>query len=127
VDSHAGRVRPLPGSLTIERAPDSPGVLRLVGDIDSAVVAEFEGRQGRRPVVVGAIDAGAVTFLGSAGLAVMVRYAEAAAGVGRLPVLRAASAPVDRLLRAAGLEDYFPRHRGTPPAGQNETGSSSTP
>ncbi|NYJ08604.1 STAS domain-containing protein [Petropleomorpha daqingensis] len=102
-------------------------MLRLVGDIDSAVVAEFEGRQGRRPVVVGAIDAGAVTFLGSAGLAVMVRYAEAAAGVGRLPVLRAASAPVDRLLRTAGLEDYFPRSGGTPPAGQKETGSSSTP
>ena len=127
MEPHAGRVRPFPGSLTIQREPGGPGVLCLAGEIDSAVVAEFEKRQGRRPVVVGAIDAGAVTFLGSAGLAVMVRYAETAARVGRLPVLRATSATVDRLLRTAGLEDYFPRSRGTPPAGQNRTGSSSTP
>jgi anti-anti-sigma factor len=102
-------------------------VLCLSGDIDSATVAEFEGRQGRLPVVVDAIDAGAVTFLGSAGLAVMVRYAEAAGAAGRPAVLRAASSPVDRLLDAAGLDTYFVRPEGTPLAGQKETGSSSTP
>ena len=122
----AGRLRTLPGSLTIEHEPDSRDVLCLSGDIDSAVVADFEGRQGRRPVVVDAIDAGAVTFLGSAGLAVMVRYAAAAAAVDRFPVLRAASAPVDRLIQAAGMQTYFLR-RGAPPPGQKETGSSSTP
>jgi anti-anti-sigma factor len=122
---HPGR--PLPGSLTVEHEAGGRRVLCLTGDVDSAVVADFEGRQGRLPVVVDAIDAGAVTFLGSAGLAVMVRYAEAAAAAGRLPVLRAASSQVERLVRAAGLQTYFPRPEPGPPSGQKETGSSSTP
>src|SRR4051812_36361737 len=122
---HPGR--PFPGSLTIEHEPGGRRVLCLSGDVDSAVVAEFEVRQGRLPVVVDAIDAGPVTFLGSSGLAVMVRYAEAAAADGRLPVLRAASGQVDRLVRAAGLDTYFVRPGADHPAGQNETGSSSTP
>jgi anti-anti-sigma factor len=118
-----GRLHPFAGSLTIEHEPGGQRVLCLSGDVDSATVAGFEARQGRAPVVVDAIDAGAVSFLGSAGLAVMVRFAEAAGGAGRFPVLRAASSQVDRLLHAAGLESYFLR----PGATQNETGSSSTP
>jgi anti-anti-sigma factor len=102
-------LRPFPGSLTIEHEAGGQRVLRLSGDVDSAVVAEYASRQGELPVVVDVIDAGAVSFLGSAGLAVMVRCVEAAAAVGRRPILRAASGPVDRLLRVAGLETYFPR------------------
>jgi anti-anti-sigma factor len=124
---HPGRPRPFPGAVTIEHEPGGRRVLCLTGDIDSATVAEFEGRQGRLPIVVDAIDAGAVTFLGSAGLAVMVRYAEAAGAAGRPAVLRAASGQVDRLLDAAGLTTYFARPEATPLAGQKETGSSSTP
>ena len=74
-----------------------------------------------------AVDAGGVSFLGSAGLAVMIRYAEAIATAGRAPVLRAASDHVERLLRATGMEPYFVRPEMTSPPGQNETGSSSTP
>jgi anti-anti-sigma regulatory factor len=122
---HPGRLPFLSGSLTIEHEPGGRRVLCLIGDVDSAVVAEFEARQGRLPVVVEDIDAGAVTFLGSAGLSVMVRYAEAGAAAGRIPVLRAASGQVDRLIRAAGLETYF--LRPTFPPVQKETGSSSTP
>ncbi len=108
--SHAGRGRPFPGSITIEHEAGGHRVLCLSGDVDSAAVAEFERRQGRLPVVVDAIDAGGVSFLASAGLAVMVRCAEAAAAAtGRRPVLRAAAGPVDRVLRAAELETYFPR------------------
>jgi anti-anti-sigma factor len=124
---HPGRLRPFPGSLTIEHEPGGKRVLYLSGDVDSATVAEFEARQGRLPVVVDALDAGAVSFLGSAGLAVMVRYAEAAAAAGRAPVLRAASGQVDRLLSVAGMGTYFVRSGANHPAGQNETGSSSTP
>jgi anti-anti-sigma factor len=114
-----GRLRPFSGSLTIEHEASGRRVLCLSGDVDSAAVAEYESRQGRIPVVVDMIDAGAVSFLGSAGLAVMVRCAEiAAAADGRRPVLRAASGPVERLLRAAGLETYFPR----PPAMQAGAG-----
>jgi anti-anti-sigma factor len=97
-------------------------VLCLAGDVDSAAVAEFERGQGGLPVVADVIDAGAVSFLASAGLAVMVRCAEAAAATGRHPVLRAASGTVERLLRAAGLESYFPRPGTTPPEAADETG-----
>lgn len=118
---YPGRERPFSGSVTIEHEAGGRRVLCLSGDVDSATVAEFERRQGRFPVVVHAIDAGAVSFLSSAGLAVMVRCcAEAAAAVGRRPVLRAASAPVDQLLRAAGIESYFPRSEVTQPGGGSE-------
>jgi anti-anti-sigma factor len=117
---HPGRLRPFPGSLTIEHEAGGLRVLRLSGDVDSAVVAEYESRQGRLPVVVDVIDAGAVSFLGSAGLAVMVRYAEAGTAVGRRPVLRAASAPVDQLLRVAGMETYFARPEAMQPGAGDE-------
>src|SRR3954453_4194856 len=114
---HPGRLRPFVGSITIEREAGGRRVLCLSGDVDSAAVAEFRGRQGSIPVVVAGSDAGAVSFLGSAGLAVMVRYAEAGAVAGRRPVLRAASGPVDHLLRLAGMQGFFPRPEPAPPAG----------
>jgi anti-anti-sigma factor len=117
---YPGRLRPFPGSLTIEHEAGGQRVLRLSGDVDSAVVAEYESRQGSLPVVVDAIDAGAVSFLGSAGLAVMVRYAEAGSADGRRPVLRAASAPVDQLLRVAGMETYFARSEAMQPEAGDE-------
>jgi anti-anti-sigma regulatory factor len=117
---HPGRLRPFAGSITIEREAGGRRVLCLSGDVDSAAVAEFRGRQGSSPVVVDAIDAGAVSFLGSAGLAVMVRYAEAGAVAGRRPVLRAASGPVDHLLRLAGMETFFPRPEPAQPAAGDE-------
>jgi anti-anti-sigma regulatory factor len=104
-----GRQRPFAGSITIEREAGGLRVLCLSGDVDSATVADYEKRQGGLSVMVDVIDAGAVTFLGSAGLSVMVRCAEAAAAVGRLPVLRAASGPVERLLHLAGATNFFRR------------------
>src|SRR3954452_14031020 len=114
---HPGRLRPCAGSITIEREAGGRRVLCLSGDGDSAAVAEFRGRQGSIPVVVDVIDAGAVSFLGSAGLAVMVRYAEAGTVAGRRLVLRAASGPVDRLLRLAGMESVFSRPEPARPGG----------
>jgi anti-anti-sigma regulatory factor len=106
----AGRRGPFPGSITIEHEAGGRRVLCLSGDVDSAAVAEYERRQGGLPVVVDEIDAGSVSFLASAGLALMVRCAKAAAAAtGRRPVLRAAAGAVDRVLRAAGLETYFAR------------------
>jgi anti-anti-sigma factor len=120
MSQHPVRVRPFPGSVTIEHEAGGRRVLCLSGDVDSTAVAEYESRQGRLPVVVDVIDAGAVSFLSSAGLAMMVRCAQAAATVGRHPVLRAASAPVNRLLRAAGVESYFPRSESTQPVAGSE-------
>lgn len=106
---YPGILRPFAGTITIEHEAGGRRVLCLSGDVDSATVAEFDSRQGRLTVLVDAIDAGAVSFLSSAGLAVMVRCTEAAVAAGRRPVMRAASAPVHQLLRAAGLETFFPR------------------
>lgn len=120
------REHPFPGSVTIEHEAGGRRVLCLSGHVDSATVAEYEKRQGRFPVVVDAIDARTVSFLSSAGLALMVRCcAEAAATVGRRPVLRGASAPVNRLLRAAGIEGYFPRPEAMPPSAGDGTSQAS--
>ena len=94
----------LPGLITVEVDGESR-ILRLQGDIDSAVVARFQAEQGRETPAVDAIDAGAVSFLSSTGIAVLVRCAEAAVAAGRgPPALRAASPVTTRVLDLAGLD-----------------------
>jgi anti-anti-sigma factor len=109
VNAHPERLRPLLGSITVEHEEAGRRVLCMRGDLDSAVVAHFRSRQGREPVVVDAIDAGAVSFISSSGLAVMILCLEASSAAGRQPVLRAASHSVERALRLAGLQSVFPR------------------
>jgi anti-anti-sigma factor len=98
----------LPGSIAIEDEGDRR-VLFLRGDLDAAVVAAFQEAQRAEPVVVDAIDAAAVTFISSTGVAVMLLSVEASLAAGRSPVLRASSHVVDRLLRMSGIEHVFPR------------------
>jgi anti-anti-sigma regulatory factor len=94
----------LPGSITIE-AEGNRRILFLRGDIDSAVVARFTKEQGREPPVIDAIDAGAVSFLSSTGIAVLLRCSEAAIAAGRdRPALRSASRVTTRVLDLAGLD-----------------------
>jgi len=88
--------------------------------VDSATVADYENRHGRVRAVVDVIDAGGVTFLGSAGLALMLRCAEIAAESGPLPVLRAASDPVERLLHLAGVGNFFRRAETGSPGARDE-------
>jgi anti-anti-sigma factor len=112
--------RSLPGSITVE-IQDGRRVLCLTGDLDSAVVAHFKTQQGRAPVVVDAIDAGTVTFIGSAGLALMLMSWEASVTAGRRPVLDASSRSVDRLLAMSSLDQVIVRRvpeddAGDPPA-----------
>jgi anti-anti-sigma factor len=97
------------GSITIEHEEGGRRVLCLRGDVDTAVATQFRNLQGREPVVVDAVDAGDVSFISSSGLAVMLLAGEASQAAGRLPVLRAASYPVDRALRLAGMDDFFLR------------------
>lgn len=108
MDANPGR-RPPAGSITIDPDGDDRWVLRLRGDVDTAVAARFTREQGRERVAVDAIDAGAVTFISSSGLALMVLTVEASTVAGRHPVLRAASRQVDQALRQAGIEGLFPR------------------
>jgi len=102
-------LRPPAGSITIERDGPDRRVLCLRGDVDTAVATRFASSQRRDRVVVDAIDAGAVTFICSSGLALMLMCAEASATAGRHPVLRAASSQVDRALQLAGIDTLFPR------------------
>jgi anti-anti-sigma factor len=106
---HLGGLPQAPGSLVVEQEPTGPRVLRLQGDVDSAVVARFRSERGREPVVVDVIDAGEVSFIGSSALALMVMAAEASSAAGRAPVLRSASHPVDRALALSGMAGYFSR------------------
>ncbi|GAB3324692.1 hypothetical protein GCM10027451_49190 [Geodermatophilus aquaeductus] len=85
---HARRLRPFPGSITIEHEAGGRRVLCLSGDVDSTAVAEYESRQRGLPVVADVIDAGTVSFLASAGLAVMVRSAGPVGAVDGLAGLR---------------------------------------
>lgn len=108
MDPRSGPIRPLPGSITIEMEGDLR-VLCARGELDSGVVQEFKDRQGREPMVVDAIDAGAVTFISSTGVAVMLRCLEASRAAGREAVLRASSARVDRVLQLSGMDAAFRR------------------
>ncbi|TFV62689.1 UNVERIFIED_ORG: anti-sigma factor antagonist [Bacillus sp. AZ43] len=113
-------LRPPAGTITIEHEGAGRRVLWLRGDVDTAVATRFANAHRRDRVVVDAIDAGAVTFVCSSGLALMLMCAEASAAAGRRPVLRAASQPVERALQLAGIDAAFPRpeqDRRPPPRG----------
>jgi anti-anti-sigma factor len=113
MNTHLERTRPLPGSITVEHESDLL-VLCLRGEVDTAVAERFKNDQGRRPTVVDAIDAAAVSFISSTAVAVMVRCAEASRADGRRLVLRASSPAVDRILQYTGLQGTFPRAPATP-------------
>ena len=108
MDAHPGP-RPPAGSITIEHEGTDDRVLCLRGDVDTAVATRFTSSQGRDRVVVDAIDAGGVTFISSSALALMLLCVEGSRAAGRQPMLRAASRPVDRALRMAGIDSVFPR------------------
>ena len=125
MDAYPG-LRPPAWSITIEHEGADRRVLCLRGDVDTAVATGFTRSQGRDRVAVDAIDAGAVSFISSSGLALMLICVEVSLAAGRHPVLRAASHAVDRALRLAGIDSLFPRpdaEKGwPPPAGNAATG-----
>ena len=95
----------LPGSITLETDGDLL-VLCFSGEIDSAVVEGFRESR-RRPAPIDAIEAGTVTFISSAGLALMLLWWEAARAAGRAPTLRRMSSSAERVVRQAGLNAIF--------------------
>jgi anti-anti-sigma regulatory factor len=128
MDTYQG-LRPPAGFITIELEGADRRVLCLRGDVDTAVATRFKSSQGRHRLVVDAIDAGAVTFISSSGLALLLLCAEASVAAGRSPLLRAASHPVNRALQLAGIDGIFARpeaDRGQPPPAGNAAGGSDT-
>jgi anti-anti-sigma factor len=119
---HVEQDAALPGSITVE---DEGGrrVLCLRGDIDSAVVARFRNAHGRGWPDIDSIDAGAVSFISSTGLAVMLRCSDAAVAAGRQrPVLRSASSVTKRVLQLAGLDSALLRPAPTGGGGEQAAG-----
>jgi len=100
-----------PGSVVVERAGEQQ-VLCLAGEIDLAVAQEFEKLHRSVSVAVDAIDAGAVTFLASAGVRLMLHIREQSRAQGRPAVLRQSSPAVDRILELTGLGGVFNRPNG---------------
>ena len=125
MDAYPGP-RPPAGSITIEHEGADRKVLCLSGDVDTEVATGFTRSQGRDRVAVDAIDAGAVSFVSSSGLALMLVCVEVSLAAGRRPVLRAASRAVDRALQLAGIDSLFPRLEpekpAPPPSGSSPAG-----
>ena len=85
-------------------------VLRLTGEIDAAVVAAYEDEHGAQPEPIDAVDAEAVTYISSRGIAFLLQWADAAPNA---PVLRRSSRQLDRMLQLSGLTEVFQRPPGT--------------
>jgi anti-anti-sigma factor len=118
------------GSISIEHEAADRLVLCLHGEVDTAVATEFTRSQGRDRVAVDAIDAGAVSFISSSGIALMLVCVEVSLAAGRRAVLRAASRPVERALQLAGIDSVFPRpepDEGPPPPSGSAAGSENPP
>ncbi|RZU31582.1 STAS domain-containing protein [Blastococcus saxobsidens] len=92
----------------IELVDEAAGpVLRLRGEVDSAVVAIWDATErstGRAPV---AVDLSGTTFLDARGLRLVVRETESARRSGHLPELRRPSASIRRLVDLAGAGPLF--------------------
>jgi anti-anti-sigma factor len=93
---------------TIELVDEEAGpVLRLRGEVDSAVVARWDAsdqRGGREAV---AVDVSATTFLDCRGLRLVVRETECARQAGRVVELRRPSNCVRRLVGITGADRLF--------------------
>jgi anti-anti-sigma factor len=101
----------LPGSISVTRQ-GGRRILCLAGEIDAAVVARFEAEHGFQALDIDAVDAGAVTFIGAAGVELMLWWMQHSAAHGRQPVLRTTSRAVERVLALTKLDGNFAR----PPA-----------
>ena len=98
----------VPGSLSVDAENGGP-VLRMRGEVDAEVVDQFVAGLGEDLPLVGAIDAGDVSFLASTGVALMLKFARRAAQSGETVVLRRASFRVGRLLELTGAGALFAR------------------
>ncbi|NEK87892.1 STAS domain-containing protein [Blastococcus saxobsidens] len=82
-------------------------VLRLRGEVDSAVVAIWDATRSTAGPAPVAVDLSATTFLDARGLRLVVRETEPARRSGRLPELRQPSRTVRRLVDIAGAGPLF--------------------
>lgn len=94
-------------------------VLTPQGDLVGETLAAFEREvephlQGQEPGLV--LDLAEVKFVGSTGLGLFVRVGKTLGEDGRVLVLARIPRPVERVLRAIGLDQVFPMFRSVPEA-----------
>ena len=98
---------PYPTGQIDYRLEDLGCVLHLTGEIDAAVVAEFERSAVGAPPPVVAVDASAVTFMSSSGVGLLVRRTEDQRQAGNRPVLRQPSRATRSVLGITGVDRLF--------------------
>ena len=86
---------------------DGVQVLRLRGEVDSAVVATWQATAPAVPRAPAAVDASAATFLDCRGLRLLLQETAETRRSGRLPELRRPSRAVSRLVEMAGAAPLF--------------------
>jgi anti-sigma B factor antagonist len=84
-------------------------VLLLTGDVDALVVDELEREQSGYELRVVAVDVGGLTYIDSAGLSLLVRWARDARRNGRPAQIRSSTPRFERVLELAGLDALFVR------------------
>lgn len=105
--------RPEAGELVVSVAAPAPGVvvLGVAGEIDMMTAPELTARVHAQfeagPVKVLVVDLGAVTFLGSAGLAVLAEAHHVATEVGAVVRVVASTRTVLRPLQVTGLDQLL--------------------
>lgn len=98
---------PYPTGQIAYRNEDLGRVLHLTGEIDAAVVDQFERSvAGAAPPVV-AVDASAVTFMSSSGVALLLRQTEGQRQAGDPPPLREPSRAARLVLAITGVDTLF--------------------
>jgi len=105
----------LSGRVTVRRTASGTH-LRLAGEVDAAVLADFQAGQGT-PEPVDVIDASGVTFLSAQAAELIAVWARVSTDAGRAGVLRRPSRQVRRVLELTGLdgEVRIPPPRSAPP------------
>ena len=96
---------PPSGSFRVVQEDAGP-VLRLSGDVDEPLVQRMRAA-GLAERDLAAVHVAAVGYIDSAGLSLLVRWAQCAARAGRPAVLRGASPRFRRVLDLAGISVLF--------------------
>jgi anti-sigma B factor antagonist len=89
----------------LDQTMDTDGVLVLSGEIDSYTAPDLASRLNDAKVEI--VDLSAVTFIDSSGLRTLIEADRSRQDDGGRIVLRAPSAPVQRLLEISGLAGHF--------------------
>lgn len=103
-----GRLDATSGHITVKHEADGH-VLYMSGDVDAPVVTKLESEHTLDGLLVVAVDVGALSYIDSTGLTLLVRWALDAKRDGRPAEIRRTTRNFNRILELAGLTSMFVR------------------